>query len=134
MSLSSDDEHAREDFFQACVSFIRDVECLAESPEVASKMQGNYNVAHEFWCLIPRTDYFLRAPVKLLSDEQRSAVESLLFAISKVPPEARKWTTVSQESVENLRHSSWESTRKQAKQVCDLLRPVTALMVKHFSS
>ena len=100
------------------------VESLALEPEECCECQGHYNVAHELWYFI-RSEQLPTNPPGLLSAEQSEAVEHLCRGVAAIPEEARRWTTIGAESLENMRHTAWVPVRAEAERLLTLLAPVT---------
>jgi len=115
---------AEEAFYSSYGWFMGHVESLALEPEACCESQGHYNVAHELWYFI-RSEQLPTNPPRLLSPEQRENVESLCRSVAAIPEEARRWTTVAPESLENMRHEAWKPVRAQAQCLLALLAPVT---------
>lgn len=115
---------AEEAFYSSYGWFVGHVESLALEPEACCESQGHYNVAHELWHFI-RSERLHANPPGLLSAEQREDVESLCRSVAAIPEEARRWTTVAQESLENMRHEAWKPVRAEAQRLLALLAPVT---------
>jgi hypothetical protein len=113
-----------EAFYSSYGWFIGHVESLALEPEACCESQGHYNVAHELWYFI-RSEELPSNPPGLLSAEQREAVEHLCSSVAAIPEEARRWTTIRSESLENMRHTAWEPVRVEAQSLLALLAPVS---------
>jgi hypothetical protein len=112
--------------------FIGHVQSLAMSPEDCCEDQGNYNVAHELWLFIPRGKILLNPPHGI-TEEQRLAVQELIYMVEEIPEEARRWTVIAQESVENMRHKAWRNARIQANIVLRELAPIAISREKFYS-
>jgi hypothetical protein len=112
-----------EAFYYSFDWFIRHVESLALEPQACCESQGHYNVAYELWYFI-RSEQLPVGPHDFLTKEQREAVESLCRGVAALPEEARRRTTVAQESLENMSHIAWRPLREEAQRLVVLLAPV----------
>ena len=104
--------------------FIGHVASFALEAEACSESQGNYNVAHELWHFI-RNGELPRNPSGMLSADQWAAVDDLCRSVEEVPEDARRWTTITSESVKNMRNAAWRSARAKAQHLLEVLAPVT---------
>lgn len=123
-----DDE---EVFHQAYISFIEELNALSQSPEIACELEGHYNVAYEFWYLVPNQT-LLQNTQGLLTDIQLQRLIILFNYIKQLPEEAYTWTDIAEESLLNMQHTEWEPVRKQAKELIKLLEPVTKLNHEYY--
>lgn len=128
--LATYDEQAM--FYQDLQWFVLHVGAVAESPERASSLHGDFNVAHEFWYFVPRSESILNDPLHLMTMETRAAIARAIEAIKVVPEEARNWTKTKAGSIQNMNHIAWSSAREHAKEVMQLLAPVVAKMHAFF--
>ena len=124
-----DDE---EIFHQVYISFIEELNALSQSPEIACELEGHYNVAYEFWYIVPDLT-LLQNTQGLLTDIQVKRMKDLFNDIKKLPEDAYTWTDVAEESLVNMKHSAWVPIRKQAKELIKLLAPVTKLNHEYFN-
>jgi len=120
-----------EIFHQAYNSFIEELNALSQSPEITSELEGHYNVAYEFWYLLPNQT-LLQNTQGLLTDIQVKRIKDLFNYIKQLPEEAYTWTDVAEESLLNMQHPAWEPVRKQAKELVILLAPVTKLNHQYY--
>jgi hypothetical protein len=107
--------------------FLGHVASLALEPDACCESQGKYNVAHELWYFI-RNDQLPRNVAGMLSEAQWTAVDDLCRSVAAVPKEARRWTTIASESVENMRNGAWRPCRAKAQDLLEILVPVTQLL------
>lgn len=107
--------------------FLGHVASLALEPEACCESQGNYNVAYELWYFI-RNDQLPRRATGMLSEVQWVAVDDLCRSVADVPEDARHWTTIAPESVENMRNDAWRICRSKARHLLEMLAPVTLLL------
>ncbi len=121
-----------EIFFLAFNTFLSDLEALSQSPEKACELEGYYNVAGEFWYLMPN-DYLLKNSLGLFSEAQLSALKKLFESIKSLPEDAIKWTNVAEESLQNMSRSEWEPIRQQAKELRLLLAPIVKICNEYFN-
>ncbi len=129
----TDSISAEELFYIDYDWFIGHVQSLAISPEDCSEDQGNHNVAHELWYFIPRSDQMILDPIHVMTEDQLSAVRTLVHMVEAIPKDARRWTMIAQESVENMRHEAWENARAQANKVLRDLAPISLLREKFYA-
>jgi hypothetical protein len=122
-----------ESFYLEYDWFMGHVQSLAMSPEDCSEDQGNYNVAHELWYFIPQAKQMMLDPIQVMTEEQRAAVQTLVLIVEAIPEDARRWTTIAQESVENMRHETWKNARVQANKVLHDLAPISILREKFYA-
>lgn len=120
-----------ESFHLAYRSFIDELNALAQPANIACEIEGHYNVAHEFWYLIPN-NYLLKNEISIFETEQIKAMKCLFSLIKAVPPEARIWTEVAEESLKNLNNPAWEPIRSKAARLLTLLQTVTELNSLYF--
>ncbi len=120
-----------EDFHLSYRAFIDELSALAQPAIEACELEGNYNVAHEFWYFVPN-DYLLKNEIGLFNPEQVEAMEDLFKLIKKVPPEARSWTEIAEESLKNMSERAWEPIRAKAAILLNLLKPVTEMNNAYF--
>lgn len=113
--------------------FIGHVRSLAMSPEDCSEDQGNYNVAHELWYFIPKVRLMISDPIQVMTEDQRKAIQARVQNVEAIPADARRWTTVAQESVENMRHIAWTDARVQANIVLRELAFISILRDKFYA-
>jgi len=132
--MDSDQEKVdnEEIFFLAFNAFIRDLEALSQSPEKVCELEGYYNVAGEFWYLLPN-DYLLENSLGLFSEAQLSALKKLFESIKGLPEETIKWTNVAEESLQNMSRPEWGVIRQQARELRLLLAPIVKFNNEYFS-
>jgi|GEM_PF-5179220 len=122
-----------EIFHLTYTSFIDELNALSQSPEIACELEGHYNVAYEFWYLIPNKT-LLQNTLGLLSDAQITDLQKLFNDIKNLPQEAYAWTDVAEESLKNMRHPAWVSVRKLAKELLSSLAPITQLNYEYINT
>ena len=112
-----------ENFYSAFEWFYEDLNALRHEPVEACALEGNYNVAHELWYLIPY-DCFLDNSLGLFTPEQLELLADLFAEVRAIPPEARVWATSIEDSVNNMSHSAWSSARVKAQKLYICLAPI----------
>lgn len=122
-----------EKFYMDFDWFIGHVKSLAMNPEECCEDQGNFNVAHELWYFIPRGKELVSNPIHVMTEQQIIAVQKLLSMVEVIPEEARRWTKITHESVENMRNEVWSNARAQANIVLLELAPIAILREKFYS-
>ncbi|MBI3712053.1 MAG: hypothetical protein HY253_03700 [Burkholderiales bacterium] len=128
-----DSVNEEESFYLEYDWLIGHVRSLAMSPEDCSEDQGNFNVAHELWYFISQAEHMILDPIQIMTEEQRASVQTLIHIVEAIPEDARRWTTIGQESVENMRHEAWNNARVQAKKVLRDLAPISILREKFYA-
>ena len=121
----------KEAFHQAYFAFIEELNALSQSPEIACELEDHYNVAYEFWYIVPNQIILLHNSQGLLTDIQVKRMKDLFKEIKQLPDDAYTWTEVAEESLLNMQHPAWEPIRKQAKELLTLLALVTKLNHKY---
>lgn len=121
-----------EIFHLAYVSFINELVALSQSPEIACEMEDHYNVAYEFWYLLPN-DTLLENSQQLLTGTEVGALKKLFSDIKALPDEAYTWTDIAEESIKNMQHPAWEPIRMKAKELLLSLAPITKLNNEYFN-
>lgn len=113
--------------------FISHVKSLAMDARACCDDQSQFNVAHELF-------FFLSNPGRLIDDShdiltaaQRTQIQSLVNLVAAIPEEARRWTTVASESLENMRHAAWDDAREQAKTAMDALAPISIKIQEYYA-
>ena len=124
---------AEELFYLEYDWFIGHVQSLAMSPEDCSEDQGNYNAAYELWYFIPRVEQMISDPLQVMTEEQRTTMQMLVHIVEAIPKDARRLTTIAQESVDNMRHEAWVNARVQANKVLRNLAPISILRDKFYA-
>jgi hypothetical protein len=120
---SENQSEIEEAFFLSFDWFYKELDALRHTPVEACKLEGNINVAHEIWYLLPN-EHLLENPLNILTREQLNLLADLFNEVKSIPPEARIWTMVGVESVKNLSHPAWITAREKAQTVYLALAPV----------
>jgi hypothetical protein len=122
----------RDDFENAYLSAVRALRVLAASPEEACEMQGHYNVAFETKMEVEAAPYVFKLPGCTLTQEQHHALLDVISALQAIPKEVLSFANVREESLERMRHPSWEAPRQMARALIEDLKPATDLNAWYF--
>ncbi|GAA0720340.1 hypothetical protein [Dokdonella soli] len=128
MSARSD----RGDFENAYLSVIRALRVLAASPEEACELQGHYNVAYEVKLEAEAAPYIFDLPACTLTNEHKQALLGIVAALQSIPQEVLAFTSIKEESLEKMKHSSWKVPRGMARLLVDALKPTTDINSWYF--
>ncbi len=128
MSALSD----RDDFENAYLGVFRTLRVLAASPEQACALQGHYNVAYETVFEANGWLYIFNLPACTLTGDIKKALEEIIEALQLVPPDVLAFTNAKDESLEKLKHSSWELPRAKARLLIEELIPTTETNTWYF--
>ena len=128
---SENQSEIEETFFLSFDWFYRELEALRHTPVKACELEGNFNVAHEIWYLLPN-EHLLENPLGLFTQEQLNLLADLFNEVKSIPPEARIWTMVGAESVINMSHPAWNTAREKAQTIYLALGPCCKCLRKLF--
>lgn len=113
--------------------FMGHVKSLAMSAEACCDDQGSYNLAHEIWYFLTTSQLMLQDPIGVMNPEQRALARDLVGSVQALPEDARRWTTVAQESINNMNHEAWTDARCHAKKLLASMASISELRDKYFS-
>lgn len=131
--MNSDNED-RDNFENSYCYFIHSLEVLAAPPEDACELLGNFNVSFETKFDIEAGTYLFNFAYCPFSLEQRNTINILMENLREIPVDVLAYTEAPSKSLENMKHPCWIPLRKKAKNLLDLLSPITKRNQEYFDS
>jgi hypothetical protein len=113
--------------------FIGHVRSLALNAEECCLSQGDFNVAYELFYFLSEYTQLVDDPLTILMQYQKDEVSSFIQGVKRIPENARGWTTIKAESIENMRCSAWDDVRQHAEKLLEVLAPIEALRDDYYA-